>query len=125
MLEQEENPRVSLKSVTEINPPSDYQSLEDYAEKKWARDTDKYRLAESIKTGPTNCGECVDKLIPNVDRSTQTKRFHAVKHQMNQELQKEFGFEVFRDNEQVVIRRLTKPTPSKKKVPKKSPKRKT
>ena len=107
---------------------SDYQKLWKYAKKNWLPVSGNFRIAESIKDGPGNYQDCIDKLLPpthKMGRTRQTKFFHSVKGALNPILREEFGFEVFRDNEEVVIRNWVKPLSTKKKITKKSTKRKS
>ena len=109
----------SADRVVKTSSKSDYQSLWDYAEKKWGRGSDKYKLAESIKAGPSNYSDCVDYLIPKVNATDQNRRFNTVKAGLNQEIREELQVVVYRDGELVILRVPTT------KVKKKSEKIKT
>jgi len=106
-------------------PPSDYVKLWEYANKMWAKGMDKYKICESISNGPGNYSDCVEYLIPNVSRSEQTKRFHSVKGELNKAIQVGLSLEVYRDGQQVLIRKVGEQPTSQRKLKRTATKKKT
>jgi hypothetical protein len=107
-------------------PPSDYVKLWEYANKMWAKGTDKYKICESISNGPGDYSECVDYLVPKCDdKSLKTKRFHAVKDVLNEDIRCGLRLEVYRDGQQVLIRKVDEQPTSQRKLKRTATKKKT
>jgi hypothetical protein len=89
-------------------PPCPYQTLWDYAQKMWASGTDKFKICQHISSGPGNYSACVADLVPDVGRTDQTKRFHAVVGVLNQQICGELGLRVYRPyrSQQILVERI-------------------
>lgn len=94
-------------------PPCPYQKLWVYAQKTWVPGTNKFKICEYISKGPGNYTECLEHLIPNINRTAQTRRFHAVKGPMNKEIISALRLEVYRLGEQILIREVGRTPPPK------------
>jgi hypothetical protein len=107
-----------LTVVDSQTPPTsdDYTNLWDYAKRTWASGTDRFKVCESISNGPGDYGKCVEDLVSNVDRTTQTRRFHAVIGPMNQQIGSELGLEVYRKGQQVLVCKVGERSTSKQKL---------
>lgn len=88
--------------------PCPYQTLWDYAQKMWASGTDKFKICQHISSGPGNYSACVADLVPDVGRTDQTKRFHAVVGVLNQQICGELGLRVYRPyrSQQILVERI-------------------
>ncbi len=82
----------------------EYQKLQEYAGMKWTIGSDKDRLARSLANGPNDYQTVLDNLVPGVDRSTQTKRFDAIKRAANVDLKRDgFVLEIRKDGPNKVM----------------------
>jgi hypothetical protein len=87
---------------------ADYKRLFEYAQKQWNPVSHNYILCESIANGPGKYGECVEKLLPRVNKSTQTRLFHAVLGPLNKTIGGELGLRVYRPtrSQQILVERV-------------------
>ena len=99
-------------------PPSEYRRLWDYAQKMWAGGTDKYKICECLQNGPAYYLDCVELLVPGVNGTHQSRRFHSVVGALNEVVKVELRLEVYKVGQQVLLcvagQRPTQPKPTAK-----------
>jgi|GEM_PF-2632666 len=85
-----------------------YRRLFEYANKQWNPVSHNYIICQSIANGPGKYGDCVEKLLPNVNMSAQTKLFHTVLGPLNKTIGRELGLRVYRPNrsQQILVERI-------------------
>jgi hypothetical protein len=77
----------STSEVGSDTPPTLEDRLAEFADMKWAIGTEKHILAKAVSGGTTDYASILEILAPNVDRSSQTKRFTAVAAALNRDLE--------------------------------------
>ncbi len=100
---------LSLCEVNQVKTnDTSYHELWGYAQKMWASGTDKFKICKHISSGPGNYSACVEDLVPDVKRTDQTKRFHAVLHALNQHICDALGLRVYRlyRSQQILVERI-------------------
>lgn len=95
-----------------------YQTLWNYSQQKWASGSDKYKICQHITDGPGNYTECVEDLIPNVNRTDQSRRFHSVLGSLNKEIRDVLALEVYRWGAQILVCEVGRKPPEHERKPK-------
>jgi hypothetical protein len=86
----------------------DYQRLFEYAKKQWNAASHNYIICESVAKGPGKYGDCVEKLLPKMSLTDQTKLFHKVLGPLNKTIGCELRLRVYRPkrSQQILVERI-------------------